>query len=119
MASPRDQRSEQADTYRRLYRTKRWKETRADQLRRHPLCAMCLPRITAATVCDHIDKTSKATEDGFFAAPSSRCARPTTTAASSDKSAEATSSVAMTTASRSTRTTTGTASPAPDHYEKR
>ena len=69
MASPRDQRSEQADTYRRLYRTKRWKETRADQLRRHPLCAMCLPRITAATVCDHIDKTSKATEDGFFAGP--------------------------------------------------
>ena len=69
MASPRDQRSEASDQYRRLYRTKRWLQTRAQQLAEHPLCAMCLPRITAANVCDHVDKDSKATEEGFFAGP--------------------------------------------------
>ncbi|RZA07942.1 MAG: hypothetical protein EOP02_36945 [Proteobacteria bacterium] len=75
MASPRDQRSDQAQTYRHLYRTKRWKETRADQLRRHPLCAMCLPRVTAATICNHVDKDAKQTEEGFFAGPfNSLCA---------------------------------------------
>jgi 5-methylcytosine-specific restriction protein A len=69
MASPRDQRSEKAAEYRRLYRTKRWLSIRAQQLTHYPLCAMCLPRITAATVCDHADKDSKATEEGFFAGP--------------------------------------------------
>lgn len=75
MASPRDQRSEQAEAYRRLYRTKRWRETRARQLRDHPLCEMCLPRITPATICNHIDKDAKLTEEGFFAGPfNSLCA---------------------------------------------
>lgn len=70
-----DQRSEKAQTYRRLYRTKRWHETRARQLREHPLCAMCLPRVTAATICNHVDKDAKQTEEGFFAGPfSSLCA---------------------------------------------
>lgn len=64
-----DKRSEAASEYRRLYRTRRWLQTRADQLSRHPLCFMCLPRVTAATVCDHVDKASKATEEGFFAGP--------------------------------------------------
>lgn len=74
MARP-DQRSEEAEQWRRLYRTKRWLETRARQLRDHPLCAMCLPGITGATVCDHVDKDSKATEEGFFAGPfNSLCA---------------------------------------------
>lgn len=66
-----DQRSEQAGQYRWLYRTKRWLETRARQLSEHPLCAMCLEdgRITAATVCNHVDKDSKLTIEGFFAGP--------------------------------------------------
>ena len=68
-ASPRDQRSGQAETYRRLYRTQRWLETRAKQLADHPLCDMCLPRITAATVCNHVDRNAKLTEQGFFAGP--------------------------------------------------
>jgi 5-methylcytosine-specific restriction protein A len=65
----RDDRSEAAQEYRRLYRTARWQRTRTAQLARHPLCAMCLPRLTPATICDHADKASKATEAGFFAGP--------------------------------------------------
>lgn len=64
-----DTRSEAAQEYRRLYRTRRWRDVRADQLSRHPLCAMCLPRVTAATVVDHVIKDSKKTEEGFFAGP--------------------------------------------------
>lgn len=64
-----DYRSQEAESYRRLYKTARWQRTREAQLRAHPLCAMCLPRITAATVCDHKDKDSKKTEEGFFAGP--------------------------------------------------
>ena len=41
--------------YRRWYKTARWQRLRAAQLQAEPLCAMCLPRITAATVCDHTD----------------------------------------------------------------
>ena len=69
--SPRDQRSEGALVYRALYRTARWKRTRAEQLARQPLCETCLSmgRITAATVCNHVDKDSKATIEGFYAGP--------------------------------------------------
>lgn len=73
----RDQRSDGALAYRHLYRTARWKRTRADQLERHPLCAACSTpaRPVAATVCNHVDKDAKATEEGFFAGPfSSLCA---------------------------------------------
>ena len=69
MTGRRDDRSDEAKAYRRLYRTKRWQWTRADQLARHPLCAMCLPSVTLATICDHADKDSKATEEGFFRGP--------------------------------------------------
>lgn len=69
MARRDDRRSEEAAEYRRLYRTKRWQATRAKQLSDHPLCAMCMPRIVPATVCDHADKASKATEEGFFSGP--------------------------------------------------
>jgi 5-methylcytosine-specific restriction protein A len=67
----RDDRSEAAQAYRKLYRTKRWLQVRKAQLSVHPLCAMCLEdgQTTAATVCDHADKDSKATEEGFFAGP--------------------------------------------------
>jgi 5-methylcytosine-specific restriction protein A len=61
-----DQRSEKATEYRRLYRTKRWLAERADHLSRNPLCAMCLPRTTAATVCDHVDPRDKDDPELFF-----------------------------------------------------
>ena len=64
-----DTRSAEAQEYRRLYRTRRWRDARADQLSRHPLCTMCLPRVTAATVVDHVIKDSKKTEEGFFTGP--------------------------------------------------
>lgn len=73
----RDDRSPEAQEYRRLYRTKRWEETRRAQLAAHPLCQTCQSqgRITAATVCNHADKDSKATVEGFFAGPfTSECA---------------------------------------------
>lgn len=69
----RDDRSAEAQAWRRLYNTARWKGKRgirANQLASHPLCEMCLKagRLTPATVCDHVDPASKATEEGFFAA---------------------------------------------------
>lgn len=73
----RDQRSEQAQQWRRLYKTERWRRIRAAQLAAHPLCKTCQEdgRITAATVCNHTDKDAKQTEDGFFAGPfTSECA---------------------------------------------
>lgn len=73
----RDQRSAEAEAYRRLYRTARWQRTRADQLARQPLCEVCSTpqQPVAATVCNHVDKDSKATVEGFFAGPfSSVCA---------------------------------------------
>lgn len=73
----RDYRSLEAQEYRHLYSTARWKRTRQAQLAEHPLCETCLERgiITPATVCNHKDKDSKATPDGFFAGPfSSLCA---------------------------------------------
>lgn len=70
------ERSTAALEYRRFYNTKRWRQTRTDQLFRHPLCFMCLPRVTAAIVCDHVDKASKATEEGFFAGPFQSLCKP-------------------------------------------
>lgn len=51
-----DQRSVDAEAYRGWYKTQRWRNLRAAQLRSHPLCAMCEEdgRVTAATVCDHV-----------------------------------------------------------------
>jgi hypothetical protein len=48
-------RSPEAQAYRKWYNTRRWRVTRAWQLRINPLCAMCetMGRVTAATVCDH------------------------------------------------------------------
>ena len=72
-----DQRSQQAQEYRRLYKTARWQSIRLDQLAKRPLCETCesAGRITPATVCNHADKDSKATEEGFFAGPfNSLCA---------------------------------------------
>lgn len=67
----RDQRSDGALAYRHLYRTARWKRTRADQLQREPLCRMCSEqgRVTAATVCDHRDNEAKKDPARFFDGP--------------------------------------------------
>lgn len=61
-----DRRSAEAAAYRRLYRTRRWLQERDRQLTEHPLCAMCLPRVTAATVCDHVDPRDKDDPETFF-----------------------------------------------------
>ena len=58
--------------FRHLYRTARWLGIRARQLAAHPLCAYCERegRVTAATVCDHVDgHPAGETETKFFAGP--------------------------------------------------
>lgn len=90
----RDDRSAEAEGYRVLYRDKRWRGphgVRAQQLAKQPLCEMCLKqgRVTAATVCDHVDPNSKKTEEGFFAGPfQSLCDDPRYRCHSSQKQAE-------------------------------
>ena len=41
----------------KLYNTQRWKRWRRQWIEAHPLCALCEARgkITAATVCDHVE----------------------------------------------------------------
>lgn len=55
MSGRRNQRSAEAEVWRRWYKLARWRALRAAQLMRNPLCAMCNAsrRITAATVVDH------------------------------------------------------------------
>lgn len=67
----RDQRSPEAEQYRRLYKTARWTSTRKRQLSAHPMCKPCLARgrITPATVCHHKDKASKANPATFYDGP--------------------------------------------------
>lgn len=67
----RDQRSEQAKTYRRLYSTARWRRTRDNQLRDHPLCHRCQARgfIVAASVCNHSDPKTKLNPATFYDGP--------------------------------------------------
>ena len=70
-----DRRSPEAEAWRRLYKTAKWQAIRRDQLQRFPLCRACWRqgRTTPATVCNHLDKSSKATD--FFRGPfSSLCA---------------------------------------------
>jgi len=57
--------------YSYLYRTKRWRAIRAAQLQSEPLCqGQCKEkgRITAATVCDHIEP-HKGNMDKFWRGP--------------------------------------------------
>lgn len=74
--SQSDTRSPEAQAYRRLYGTARWRRTREAQLTKQPLCEMCLPRITRATVCDHVDPKSKASPTTFFAGPFASLCKP-------------------------------------------
>jgi 5-methylcytosine-specific restriction protein A len=50
-----DRRSPEAAAWRHLYSTKAWRELRADQLRRQPLCEECRSarKVTPATVANH------------------------------------------------------------------
>lgn len=73
----RDRRSPEASAYRSLYATARWRQTRADQLAREPLCRPCAAagRIMAATVCNHLIPEQKLDPATFFDGPfSSSCA---------------------------------------------
>ena len=78
MANRRDRRSAEAQVWRGLYGTARWKRTRARQLTEHPLCEACLRmgRTVPATVCNHADPESKASEATFFDGPFSSLCQP-------------------------------------------
>lgn len=66
----RDQRSPEAQAYRKLYKTTRWQAIRSYQLSTEPLCRTCRAegRATPATVCDHIEP-HKGDLDKFFTGP--------------------------------------------------
>lgn len=67
----RDDRSPQAQRYRKLYSTARWRRTRDNQLSAHPLCQRCKAKgfIVAATICNHTDPKTKEDPATFFAGP--------------------------------------------------
>lgn len=54
--------------YKRWYKTAKWQKLRERQLSADPLCSMCRPRITPATVCDHV-KPHKGNEALFWSGP--------------------------------------------------
>lgn len=56
--------------WRRWYWTNRWRKIAKDQLQREPLCRMCLAGgiITAATVCDHVER-HQGDEHRFYNGP--------------------------------------------------
>jgi len=66
-----DYRSKEAEAYRRLYKTKEWRDLAKAQLQRQPLCERCSKagKVTVATVCHHVDKSTKANAATFFAGP--------------------------------------------------
>ena len=65
-----DKRSPEAQAYRALYHTRRWRQARKRQLTAHPLCAVCLAdgAITEATVVHH--KTPHKGDERLFWDPS-------------------------------------------------
>lgn len=70
MSRRTDQRSQEAERYRRLYKTARWLKIRKDQLAREPLCRMCKSqgRVVSAIICDHVEP-HRGNEDRFFNGP--------------------------------------------------
>jgi 5-methylcytosine-specific restriction protein A len=54
--------------YKRWYKTARWQKLREAQLRASPVCAMCLPRVVLATVCDHVEP-HRGEESRFWSGP--------------------------------------------------
>lgn len=61
--------------YKRWYKTARWQRLRASQLSEEPLCAMCKPHITVATVCDH-QRRHRGDETAFWAGPFQSLCKP-------------------------------------------
>lgn len=61
--------------YKRWYKTARWQRLRAAQLAEHPLCAMCLPKPTVATVCDH-KEPHRGDEVKFWSGPFQSLCKP-------------------------------------------
>jgi hypothetical protein len=57
------------------YNTARWQRLRKEQLRKEPLCAMCLPRCVPATVCDHIEP-HKGDLEKFWSGPFQSLCKP-------------------------------------------
>ena len=53
---PRKREAPWLDPWRGWYQLERWRRLRRAQLRREPLCALCLSRdvVAAATVADHV-----------------------------------------------------------------
>lgn len=65
--------------YAHLYRTARWQRIRRQQLQAEPLCRYCTDqgRVTAATVCDHINGHPEGeTEDMFWRGPFQSLCKP-------------------------------------------
>lgn len=63
--------------WRALYKTARWQAVRSRQLRDHPLCVMCerAGALTAATVCDHVER-HRGDPERFFAGPFQSLCKP-------------------------------------------
>lgn len=57
------------------YKTARWQKLRLQQLRKDPVCAMCLPRVVPATVCDHVEP-HKGDEHKFWNGPFQSLCKP-------------------------------------------
>lgn len=57
------------------YNTARWQRLRKEQLRKEPLCAMCLPRCVAATICDHV-QPHKGDLNKFWTGPFQSLCKP-------------------------------------------
>lgn len=70
-----DHRSPEAAIYRVWYKSPRWRAIRTDQLKREPLCRMCRPRFTPATICDHVSP-HRGDETAFFAGPFQSLCKP-------------------------------------------
>jgi 5-methylcytosine-specific restriction protein A len=65
----------QRPAYHQWYSTYRWQRLRKQQLGRHPLCAMCLPKAVPARVCDHIEP-HKGNVDKFWNGPFQSLCKP-------------------------------------------
>lgn len=67
----KDQRSDEAKAYRRLYKTARWQRIRQAKLTQDPLCEWCLEReeITEAAEVHHADGGHRGDETKFWSGP--------------------------------------------------
>lgn len=67
-----DQRRQRLTPWRAWYSTPQWRRIRAAQLAVEPCCRMCAeadpPRITPATVCDHVEP-HRGDQASFFGGP--------------------------------------------------